>query len=283
MNFLDTHSHFNLCQFDPDREEAIARMVADDVGTFCVGVDRETSELAVELANKNDNIWAIVGQHPTEWCKEWDMDAMRALAGKTKVVAIGECGLDYFRLPAQAGERERGQKETQKKLFRAQIELAIETKLPLMLHIRPSPRSDLGETMSAGLIKGDAYYDALAILNEYKTNHPQLTGTAHFFVGNKEIAQSFLDLGFYISFSGVITIFSEYEEVVRYVPLERILPETDAPFASPLPWRGKRCEPQYVKEVIKKIAEIKQVSLEQTERQLLENTKQLFYKNLNFR
>ncbi len=255
---IDTHSHFNLSQFDTDREEAIARMTAEEVGTFCVGVDKNTSILATELATKHDNIWAIVGQHPTEWCKEWEGEAMRELASKPKVVAIGECGLDYFR------ERERGEKEKQEKLFRSQIELAIETHLPLMLHIRPQ----------VGTF--DAYEDALVILKEYKATCSTLTGTAHFFVGDKRIAQEFLDLGFYISFSGVITIFPEYEEIVRFVPLDRILPETDAPFASPLPWRGKRCEPQYVKEVVKKIAEVKGISLEEAGWELLKNTHILF-------
>jgi TatD DNase family protein len=265
MRYIDTHSHFNLSQFDSDREAAIARMVAADVGTFCIGVDEETSAKAVELASKYDNIWAIVGQHPTEWVQEFDLDAFISLAGQPKVVAIGECGLDYFR------EREQGHKDEQKKLFRLQIELAIETKLPLMLHIRPQANSM------------NAYDDALELLKAYKKDHPKLTGTSHFFVGDQRIAQEFLDLGFYISFSGVITIFPEYDDIVRFVPLDRILPETDAPFASPLPWRGQRCEPQYVTEVVKKIAEIKELPLEDVQRQLLQNTKTLFYKNTAFR
>ena len=124
----------------------------------------------------------------------------------------------------------------------------------------------------------DAYDHALAILREYKQKHPALTGTAHFFVGDQRIAQEFLNLGFYISFSGVITIFPEYEAIVRFVPLDRILSETDAPFAAPLPWRGKRCEPQYVTNVVEKIAEIKALPLAKVQEQLLENTKTLFYK-----
>ena len=103
-----------------------------------------------------------------------------------------------------------------------------------------------------------------------------MRGTAHFFVGTTQIAQGFLDLGFHISFSGVITIFPEYEEVVRYVPLEKILPETDAPFAAPLPYRGTRNEPIYVIEVIKKIAELKGITLEDTEKQLRNNVQKLF-------
>ena len=260
MKYTDTHSHFNLAQFDSDREEAINRMVAEEVGTFCVGVDEETSVKAVDLAQKNEAIWAIVGQHPTEWHQVFNLDAFISLAGEPKVLAIGECGLDYYR------ERERAHKDEQKKLFRQHIELALETKLPLMLHIRPAQASM------------DAYEDALDILNEYKSTNQALTGTAHFFVGDTEIAQRFLDLGFYISFSGVITIFPEYEAVVRFVPLDHILPETDAPFAAPLPYRGSRCEPAYIKEVVKKIAEIKNLPLEEVEKALILNIKNLFYK-----
>ncbi len=258
---IDTHSHFNLRQFDEDRDAAIARMTVAGVGTFCVGVDEETSAKAIEIAEKHEGIWAIVGQHPTEWHQEFTLDAFISLAQQPKVVAIGECGLDYFR------ERDREHKEEQKALFCVQIELAIETNLPLMLHIRPEQG-----TM-------DAYDDAIAILKEYKAEHPTLSGTSHFFVGDTRIAQAFLDLGFYISFSGVITIFPEYEEVVRFVPLDRILPETDAPFAAPKPWRGTRCEPQYVLEVVKKIAEIKGLPFQDVEQKLLENVYTLFYKN----
>ncbi len=261
MKIIDTHSHFNLSQFDGDREEAIARMEAAGVGTFCVGVDEETSAKAVALAAQHESIWAIVGQHPTEWYQAFDTDAFVSLAQQPKVVAIGECGLDYFR------EREREHLPEQEQLFEAQIALAKETDLPLMLHIRPTQG-----TMNA-------YEDALDILEAWKKDWPTMRGTAHFFVGTKEIADRFLALGFSISFSGVITIFPGYEEVVRHVPLERILPETDAPFAAPLSWRGKRCEPQYVLETIKKIAEIKQLTPEETARALFENTTQLFYKS----
>jgi TatD DNase family protein len=166
--------------------------------------------------------------------------------------------LDYYR------DREREHIPEQKKLFEAQIALAKETDLPLMLHIRPQQG-----TM-------DAYEDALVILGEWKKQWPAMRGTTHFFAGTKEIARQFLDLGFHISFSGIVTIFPEYEEVVRYVPLDRILPETDAPFAAPVPYRGTRNESAYVVEVVKKIAELKNLSVEETEAQLLSNVKELF-------
>lgn len=258
MKIIDTHSHFNLSQFDADREAAITRMRDAGVGTICVGVDEETSAKAVEIANTHDDIWAIVGQHPTEWFQEFNTDTFISLAGQPKVVAIGECGLDYYR------DREREHIPEQKKLFEAQIVLAKETDLPLMLHIRPREG-----TM-------DAYEDALTILETWKAQWPTMCGTAHFFAGTKEIAKRFLDLGFHISFSSIITIFPEYEDVVRSVPLDRILPETDAPFAAPNPYRGTRNEPAYVVEVVKKIAELKNLSLEETQTQLLQNAKNLF-------
>lgn len=263
MKIIDTHSHLNLEQFDADRNSAILRMNDADVGTICVGTDFHTSSFAVEVARGTTNIWATVGQHPTEWARHWDAEVINRetfskLAKEERVVAIGECGLDYYR----DGEREH--KADQKKLFKNQIEIAIENNLPLMLHVRP-----MQGTM-------DAYEDTLTILKEYKQNNPSLSGTVHFFIGSKEIAQAFLDIGFYISFSGVITIFPEYEELVKFVPLDRILPETDAPFAAPLPYRGKRNEPAYVMEIVKKIALLKEMSLEDTEKQLLNNTKTLF-------
>ena len=260
MEIIDTHSHFNLEQFAADTPESIVRMEDAGVGTICIGVDLDTSQKAVALATKNESIWAIVGQHPTEWEKPFDIDAFEKLVGDARVVGIGECGLDYYR----ETERSENAKDMQKFLFMQQIEIAHEMNLPLMLHIRPQQGSM------------DAYEDALKILENHKIIYPDLRGTAHFFVGNTEIAQRFLDLGFYISFSGVITIFPEYEEVVRFVPLDRILPETDAPFAAPVPYRGKRNEPAYVIEVVKKIAELKNLSFDETKAVLLQNTKTLF-------
>ncbi|HTH93385.1 MAG TPA: TatD family hydrolase [Candidatus Paceibacterota bacterium] len=257
MKTIDTHSHYNLHQFSEDREEVIARMREAEVGTICVGIDEETSKMAIDIAQGHEDIWAIVGQHPTEWEKEFHTENFKKLAGHEKVVAIGECGLDYFR------EKEREHIEEQKKMFRQHIELARELDLPLMLHIRPQQG-----TM-------DAYEDALDILEEYTKVGPS-KGTAHFFVGTKEIADRFLKIGFHISFSGVITFASEYEEVVQFVPLERILSETDAPFAAPAPYRGQRNEPAYVIEVVKKIAEIKGISLEDCQNQLIQNAKDLF-------
>lgn len=258
MKTIDTHSHFNLHQFDEDREESIARMEVSGVGTICIGIDAPTSELAVKLAHEHESIWACVGQHPTEWDKAFDEALFEKLVQEERVVAVGECGLDYYR------EKDREGKKEQRELFQKQIVLAHKYKLPLMLHIRPE-----AETMAA-------YEDALDMLEAYKTKWPEMRGTAHFFAGSKEVAQRFLDLGFYISFSGVITFVKEYEETVRFVPLDRILPETDAPFAAPAPYRGKRNNPEYVLEVVQKIAEIKGMSFEETQDALRQNVTNLF-------
>lgn len=260
MHTIDTHSHFNLSQFDEDQAEAILRMREAGVGTICIGIDAPTSEKAVALAAENPDIWACVGQHPTEWGQSFIPSHMHDLASSPRVVAIGECGLDYFR----ENERTSEAKESQRTLFVSQIELAARFDLPLMLHIRPE-----AGTMTA-------YTEALDMLELHKSEWPLMRGTAHFFAGTKEIADRFLNLGFHISFSGVITFVPEYEELVAHVPLERILSETDAPFAAPSPYRGRRNEPAYVVEVVKKIAQIKNLDLLEVQKHLADNAKTLF-------
>lgn len=258
MKIIDTHSHFNLHQFEHNLPESIARMEHDAVGTICVGIDIATSDHAMRLAQEYTSIWACVGQHPTEWEQDFDESAFRDLIIQPKVVAVGECGLDYYREDGRKGKAE------QKELFLKQIRLAHEYDLPLMLHIRPQEG-----TM-------DAYEESLSILQSYKKEWPTMRGTAHFFVGTKEVAQHFLDLGFYISFSGVITFIPEYEATVVFVPLDKILPETDAPFATPVPHRGTRNHPEYVVEVVKKVAVIKGLPYEEVSHQLRQNVTVLF-------
>ncbi len=258
LKIIDTHSHFNLHQFENDLIESIHSMEKSSVGTICIGIDLVTSDYAMRIAQDHASIWACIGQHPTEWNKDFDEDSFRKLAGESRVVAIGECGIDFYR------EKDRKGFFEQKELFLKQIRIAHEYSLPLMLHIRPEEG-----TMTA-------YEQALDILEDYKIKWPEMIGTAHFFVGTKEIAQRFLDIGFYISFSGVITFVPAYEEIVSFVQLDRILPETDAPFATPAPYSGKRNQPECVLEVVKKIAEIKGLSFEETQNILIRNTKKLF-------
>jgi TatD DNase family protein len=256
FEYFDSHSHLNLEQFEGDKEEVIKKMAQDAVGTLTVGTNLETSKEAVRLAKENENFYSCIGLHPNYVGEEIfsKEDYEKLLCEKT--ICVGECGLDYFR-----GE-ERGPQEIE---FRKQIDFALENDLPLMLHIRPKKGSM------------DAYEDTLEILEEYKkTAGEKLRGQAHFFAGTKEIAQKFLDLGFYISFTGVITFTTDYDEVLKSVPIDKILTETDSPFVAPVPYRGHRSEPQYVIEVYKKMAEIKGISLDELKKAVKNNLKTLY-------
>jgi len=260
MILFDSHSHLHLSQFDNDREEVIKKLIASKIGVINVGTDFEDSKKAIELALKYPEImWASVGLHPNDNLEEnFDIDKYRELAKNKNVVAIGECGLDYFRSPSEA------EITKQKEIFEKQIELAKELKKPLIIHSRPS----LGTQ--------DAYEDAIDILITYHLSHVTGNGVAHFFVGSEETAKKFLDLGFYISFSGPITFAPEYKEVVEFIPINKILIETDSPFAAPIPHRGKRNEPAYVEFIARQIAEWKNLNFEEVVRQTAENAKKLF-------
>ena len=251
--FIDIHSHLNLSDYDADREETLRRAQDALVWVINVGVEKKESQFAVEIAEKySDGVYAIIGQHPTSE-EDFDLDFYRKLAKNKKVVGIGECGLDFFRKPDEKS------REKQIAAFRAQIELAIELDLPLMIHCR------------------EAYSEALVILNEYKKKYgDKLRGDFHFFAGDTGTAQKILDLGFNISFTGVITFAREYEKLVKYVPLDRMMSETDCPFVAPVPYRGKRNEPLFVKEVVSKIASVRGEDFEKVRAQLLQNAIKFF-------
>ncbi len=250
-SYIDIHSHLNASDFDQDREVVIAQMKAANVSTITVGTDMATSRQAIKIAGMGEGLWATVGIHPTETLptkEEWK--ELEKMATEPKVVAIGECGLDYFERITkgellEVSENTKINKEQQKDLFIRQVALAIEIDKPLMLHCRPSTGSQ------------DAYLEVLEILRTYRLVAPNLRGNAHFFAGNLDTAKQFTELGFTVSFTGVITFVRDYDDVIKNIPLEMIMVETDAPFVSPVPYRGKRNEPTYVVEVIKKIAEIK--------------------------
>jgi len=261
-SLFDIHSHFNLESFDDDLELVIQSHQEKNIGTICVGIDKQTSQKALDLSEKFENIYACVGLHPAEVMNEGDFEYgfYKDLAMNQKVVCVGECGLDYFR----TDPNDHVGKERQKEVFRNQIDLALELDLPLMLHIRPS----LGTY--------DAYEEVLDILEELKKTEVKLRGNSHFFVGTKEIADRFLALGFTLSFTGVITITGDYDELVKHVPLESMHAETDAPFVAPKLYRGKRCEPYMVEEVYKKIAELKNLSFQEVQDQLAQNRERMF-------
>ncbi|HTR18446.1 MAG TPA: TatD family hydrolase [Candidatus Paceibacterota bacterium] len=267
MKFFDAHTHVNFVAYNEDREATIARAKEQQVGMNVVGTQFDTSKAAVELAQKYDNVWATIGLHPIHTSKSYhdekelgeggkeftsrgevfDISAYAELGKSPRVIAIGECGLDYFRI-------DKSTKDVQVKNFVQQIELANDLNKPLMLHIR------------------NAYDDALDVLKA----HAQVKGDVHFFAGNWEIAKKFLDLGFTLSFTGVVTFTHDYDEVIKNAPLDMILSETDAPYVTPAPNRGKRNEPAYVEHVVRKIAEIRGEGFEKVRAQLVKNAERVF-------
>lgn len=255
--YIDAHSHIHFSVYDEDREVVLARMRDAHVWTIAVGVDRATSQEAAQCASEYEGVFATVGLHPNDTDKEqFDETMFESLVKNARVVGVGECGLDYYRNDV-VGEQV---KKRQKEAFVQQIEFSIRHDKPLMLHCRSSKGSM------------DAYEDALSILREY----PKARGNAHFFSGNIEIAKHFIDIDFTLSFTGVITFAREYDEVVRSTPLECILAETDAPYVSPRPHRGKRNEPMYVIEVVKKIAELRGETTEHVRDAVVKNALRRF-------
>lgn len=268
IKYIDTHAHLNLEQFAEDREAVFAKCVEEQVGTNNVGTHKTTSQLAVELAKKHEHSWAIVGLHPIYvamggvddeekgYEAEFDHEFYKPLAEDKRTVGIGECGFDYFHNSDETYEKQR-------EVFLAQVALANEVGKPLMLHLRNS-KDGQGR---------NAYDDALEILK----SEAKVLGNAHFYAGTKEQAQQFFDIGFTISFTGVITFAqAAYEELVKYAPLDMIHGETDCPYVAPAPFRGRRAEPWMVQEVYKKIAEIKQLDEEEVRTQLMDNAKRFW-------
>lgn len=255
MEYIDIHCHLNFDAFDIDREEVISRAKGNKIGMIVVGTNIKNSRKAVEIAEKNENTWAIVGLHPIEIpCEIFNLEDYRKLAVHPKVVGIGECGFDYFR---QGYEM----KDKQIEIFEAQIALANEVKKPLMLHLRNGMNT--GE---------NAYKDALDVLKR----HAKVPGDAHFFAGRWEEAREFIDLGFRLSFTGVITFTRDYDEVIKNAPLNMIMSETDSPYVSPTPHRGERNEPSFVVEVAKTISAVKGKSAEIILPHLVDNARKLF-------
>ena len=274
VRFFDVHTHVQFAAFKDDRKEVLERALKNDVWVVNVGTQRDTSESALELAEKYpEGVWAAVGLHPihadksyhdaeelgggeaalefTSRGEEFDYDYYKKLAENHKVVAIGECGLDYYRLSADT-------KKKQKEIFEKQIALSNEIKKPLMIHCR------------------EAFADLIEILSEQRSS---VAGIVHFFSGTTENAGKLMDLGFSFSLGGVLTFARDYDKVVKYIPMGRILLETDAPYVAPVPYRGKRNEPSYVIEVAKKIAEIKDLTLEEVAVLTFQNAERIFLQN----
>lgn len=232
---IDTHAHLDHWDFDKDREQVIKRArEAGLVAIINIGYDYRTIKSTLELAKNHDFIFAVIGWHPNDahkmeeqhyaWIKEHAL-------GNPKVVGIGEIGLDYY--------RDRSAKEKQQEVFRRQIQLAKSVKLPIIIHNR------------------DAHKDVLDILREEEAS--EVGGIMHSFSGSLEVAQEVIKLGFDISFSGPITFKNAKmpKHVADNIPLENILIETDCPYLTPEPFRGKRNEPAYVSYIAEEIARLR--------------------------
>jgi len=260
---FDSHCHPQMEQYNSDRDEMIRRALDAGISMICVGTDLETSRKGIELAQKYAGMWATVGLHPNDAVNDlrFTIYEYEELLKENKIVAIGEIGLDYYRTP------EPDKQEEQKKVFGNFLDLAIKHDKPVIIHSRDAAKGSTGKV----------HKDLLAILNtKYLIHNTNLRGVAHSFTGGIEEARKYLDLGFYLGFNGILTFARQYDEVVKYAPLDRILLETDAPFLAPEPYRGKRNEPFYVVEVAKKIAELKNETLEKITDQTTENCKKLF-------
>ncbi|HEY4528392.1 MAG TPA: TatD family hydrolase [Candidatus Paceibacterota bacterium] len=245
--YFDFHSHLNFPEFETDFDEVLDRMRETETHTVVVGIDYESSKQAVELAEKYEEIYACIGVHPVTPLPTLPLvrggQGWGELVKHPKVVMIGECGFDFYHTKKEEDY------ERQKKLFIDQIEFALEHNKPIMVHAR------------------NAYQEVVEIIAEY----PDLHGNIHFFTGTLEEARKFVDLNFTLSFAGPVTFARNYDEVIKGIPIEHIISETDSPYAAPAPYRGKRNEPSFVQEVVKKIAEVRNEDFEETRETLVNN------------
>lgn len=250
---FDTHAHYDARQFDPDRDQVLSALPGQGVELVVdPGCDLASSRKAVELAGRWPFVYAAVGVHPED-CGDWkdgDVEELRALAARPKVVAIGEIGLDYY--------WKDNPRELQQRVFRSQLALAVELGLPAIVHDR------------------EAHGDSLAIVKEF----PEVTGVFHCFSGSPEMAEELVRRGWYLGFDGPITYKNAKRapEVAAVTPLERIVIETDAPYLSPVPNRGKRNDSRNLPYIVEKLAEWKGVTPEEMAQITFENALRLFPK-----
>jgi TatD DNase family protein len=250
---VDTHAHLGMPQFNEDRKQVIQRAIEAGVELiFTVGTDMRDCRKAIEIARRNERVFAIIGIHPhnAKDVTQATYSHLKTLSHDGKVKAIGEIGLDFY--------RDLSPRETQVMRFRQQIHLAKEVGLPIVVHDRNAHKEVIGILREEG-IQGTG-------------------GVMHCFSGDYDMAKSCIDLGLFISIPGTITYKgnSELREVVKKVPLDRILVETDCPFLPPMPFRGKRNEPAYVKITASKIAEVKGLSFDEVARITSRNAKTVF-------
>jgi TatD DNase family protein len=250
--YIDTHCHLHFNQYDEDREKVIQRAIQNKVNTVLnIGTDLDTSQRAISLSEEFAIVFAAVGIHPNDAdsVTETDLDQIEQLTKHKKVVAIGEVGLDYYRMSVP--------QDVQQNIFRMQIRLAKKLHLPVIVHNR------------------DAHADVLAILKEEKAG--SLGVVMHSFSGSAEFLTAVLKENYYISFTGVITFKNtNFIHLIDQVPVKQLLLETDSPFLTPTPFRGKRNEPSYIKYIAEKIAKIKGFSVDELAQITTDNANTLF-------
>jgi len=260
--FIDSHCHLDGPRFDSDREQVIARAREAGIANILVvgtGDGPGTLDCAVKISDQHDFIFATVGVHPHEaqLASDADFTQLEHLARKPKVIAWGEIGLDYY--------YDHSPREIQKSVFVQQMELARVAKLPIVIHCRPSDNSD------------NAWDDCLALIERHWKSSG-LGGIFHCFTGPWAYAKRALDMGFMISFAGNVTFpkAQQIRDSALQVPLDRMLIETDSPFLAPVPYRGKRNEPAFVKEVARQIGELRGISVEEVGERTSENFYRFF-------
>ena len=251
---IDTHVHLNADQYEGEVDAVIERAKENGVEKFVViGFDRKTIERTMELIESYDEVYGVIGWHPVDAidCTDEDLEWIESLSSHEKIVAIGEIGLDYH--------WDKSPKDVQKEVVIKQIELAKRVNLPIVIHNR------------------DADEDTIDILESHDAK--SVGGIMHsFHNGTDEQIDRVLNMGFYVSLAGVITFknVKRPKEVAQYVPLDRLLVETDAPYLTPHPFRGKRNEPKLVRLVAEEIAQLRGISVEEVEKATTENAKRIY-------
>jgi len=300
---FDSHCHIQFNGYKNDFDKVISRCVEKGVVMNTVGTQKDTSKKAVEFAEKYENIYATIGLHPVHLFasqvdeeeasflsreEDFDESYYDELAKSKKVIAVGECGIDLYHLPK--GIPFEKVLEKQREVFLKQARFAQKHNLPLVIHVRDAHAELIDVLKFLRLGKGESERVDEPLTSS--TPNPSflrkgMKGVIHCYTSNWSNAQQYLDMGFYLGFTGVVTFPAkktnpkpqeELLEVVKNCPLDRMLVETDAPYLAPQVYRGERCEPWMVEEVVKKIAEVRGLSVEEVIGQVNENTRRLFNK-----
>jgi TatD DNase family protein len=267
MQLVDTHCHVHFSDYELGAEEVIAAARAEGVSRLiCVGCTLEDSREATRFANKYESCFASIGLHPHEAGKyvhhQKALQEFRALVKKPKVVAVGECGLDYYYRHSEPDQ--------QAKMLRFQLDLAVENDLPLIFHIR-----DIGNPRSG---KNDAFDDFWQIFDKHSTTNKPLRGVVHSFSASEEELEQILERDLYVGLNGIMTFSNKRSqlEAAKNVPLNKLLLETDAPFLTPVPFRGKICQPKYVQATGRFLADLRGEAFEDLAKATTDNARKLF-------